>query len=104
MNKPQLSHNDSPSLEDGFDQTDFIDKLCHIITDCQPPKGIGINGYWGTGKTTTLLNLYCRFSSVDPYNNSVPSHFNASFREQKVIQFGLKHGVINMKSCLLLLY
>jgi hypothetical protein len=44
------SHNDTAKVDDVFQQQIFIDHVCELIRICQPPKGIGINGYWGTGK------------------------------------------------------
>jgi hypothetical protein len=45
-----LSRNDTAKADDVFQQQIFIDQVCELIRNCQPPKGIGINGYWGTGK------------------------------------------------------
>jgi len=52
-----LSHNDAASADDAFKQQAFIAQVCDLIKDCQPPKGIGINGYWGTGKLTMFIFL-----------------------------------------------
>lgn len=54
---PTLTHNDSPTDDDGLTQQAFIDGIARVIKDCTPPKGIAINGYWGTGKTSALLQL-----------------------------------------------
>ncbi|MCX7099434.1 MAG: P-loop NTPase fold protein [Methylococcales bacterium] len=59
-----LSHNDTPTDTDGLSQQDFIDGIAGIIKDCTPPKGIAINGYWGTGKTSSLLQLYKALTTV----------------------------------------
>jgi hypothetical protein len=53
-----LTHNDKPTDENGFDSDNFIQGIATIIKDCTPPKGIAINGYWGMGKTSALLQLY----------------------------------------------
>ncbi len=52
-----LSHNDSPTVDDGFDQSAFVKDIANVIKNCEPPKGIAINGYWGTGKTSCLMQL-----------------------------------------------
>lgn len=64
-----LSHNDDPTLVDGFDNQDFIKEICSLISNCTPPKGIGINGYWGTGKTSTLLQIYYQLTGKYPYGD-----------------------------------
>jgi len=61
-----LSHNDDPTLDDGFDNHGFIREICSLITNCTPPKGIGLNGYWGTGKTSALLQVYYQLSGKYP--------------------------------------
>ncbi len=86
MDNPLLNHNDQPHyLADGFDQSDFINEICQLIVNANPPKGIGVNGYWGTGKTTALLKIYCKFSSQDPFGEAVESKFNRKFRDKKII-------------------
>lgn len=62
-----LSHNDDPTLEDAFTQDAFLDEVCRQISTCTPPKGIGINGYWGTGKTSALLQVYYHLTNNVPY-------------------------------------
>lgn len=64
-----LSHNDDPTLIDGFANQDFIKEICSLISNCTPPKGIGINGYWGTGKTSTLLQIYYQLTGKYPYGD-----------------------------------
>lgn len=61
---PTLTHNDSPTDTDGLTQQAFIDGIASVIKDCTPPKGIAINGYWGTGKTSALLQLYKSLTTV----------------------------------------
>ena len=61
---PTLTHNDKPTDTDGFEQDVFIKSIATIIKDCTPPKGIAINGYWGTGKTSALLQLYKALTGV----------------------------------------
>ncbi|MCP4700753.1 MAG: hypothetical protein GY862_28450 [Gammaproteobacteria bacterium] len=65
-----ISHNDDPVLEDAFGQKDFIEHICKVIKDCQPPKGIAINGYWGTGKTSALMQVYYCLSAKHPYDET----------------------------------
>ena len=68
-----LSHNDNPALDDAFGQDAFLAEVCTQISTCVPPKGIGINGYWGTGKTSALLQVYRHLTNELPYGeNSTP--------------------------------
>lgn len=60
-----FSHNDEPVLETAFNQ-DFIARLCSIIHHCQPPKGMAVTGYWGSGKTSTLKQLYYHLTGKFP--------------------------------------
>jgi hypothetical protein len=66
-----LSHNDDPVLQDGFDNQCFIMDICSLIQRCKPPKGIGLNGYWGTGKTSALLQIYYQLSGKSPYGDKL---------------------------------
>lgn len=52
-----ISHNDDPTNIDGLGQTKFIQDIAYVIKNSSPPKGIAINGYWGTGKTSCLIQL-----------------------------------------------
>lgn len=61
---PTLAHNDTPTDTDGLNQLNFIKGIAEVINDCTPPKGIAINGYWGTGKTSSLLQLYHALTGV----------------------------------------
>ncbi len=54
MNAGARSHHDEPALVDGLGRENFIQSVCRLISDCQPPKGIAISGYWGSGKTSAL--------------------------------------------------
>lgn len=79
-----LSHNDAPKADDAFGQQDFIEQVCELIRNCQPPKGIGINGYWGTGKTSTLMQIHKKLTGAAPHEydksndkNIVPVWFEA---------------------------
>ncbi len=80
-----LSHNDNPALLDLFKQDRFIKHLCNIIVDCEAPKGIGINGYWGTGKTTTLMRTYHQFCNEHPHGKDIQFARSASFTKKKII-------------------
>ncbi len=64
-----LSHNDTAKADDAFNQQAFIKQVCDLIKDCQPPKGIGINGYWGTGKTSTLMQIHKELTGISPYED-----------------------------------
>ncbi|WP_319547654.1 P-loop NTPase fold protein [Desulfogranum marinum] len=81
-----LSHNDDPTLHDGFDNKDFIKEVCLLIKKCRPPKGIGLNGYWGTGKTSALLQVYFQLSGKSPYNNDIDTNsFSAEYVDESII-------------------
>jgi hypothetical protein len=78
------SHNDTAKADDAFQQEAFIKQVCELIKNCQPPKGIGINGYWGTGKTSSLMQIHKELTGAAPhdYENStnqdiVPVWFEA---------------------------
>ncbi|WP_286019463.1 hypothetical protein, partial [Candidatus Venteria ishoeyi] len=62
----KLSHNDAPVVEDAFQQKAFIQRICKVVKECRPPKGIAINGYWGTGKTSALMQVYYQLSGKHP--------------------------------------
>jgi len=64
-----LSHNDSPDHEDSLSQDGFIKDIAEVIKNCTPPKGIGINGYWGTGKTSALIQLHKELTGLTPFDN-----------------------------------
>jgi predicted KAP-like P-loop ATPase len=54
---PGLSHNDDPTDSDELGREKFIARLSNIVRNCDPPKGIAVSGYWGTGKTSALRQL-----------------------------------------------
>ena len=62
MSTPPRNHNDAPVTTDDFGRQEFIQAVCQEIQHCQPPKGLAINGYWGTGKTSALRLVYARLS------------------------------------------
>jgi hypothetical protein len=68
------SHNDDPVDIDGFVQEKFIEEMAKIIEYCTPPKGIAINGYWGCGKTSALLQIR---KALRDNKNIVPVWFEA---------------------------
>jgi hypothetical protein len=63
----KLSHNDNPTAEDGFNQQNFVKCIAEIIRKCEPPKGIAINGYWGCGKTSALLQIHKELTGKLPH-------------------------------------
>jgi len=81
-----LSLNDDPSLEDAF-QSEFINRLCPIIKDCQPPKGMAITGYWGAGKTSALRQMYFHLSNELPpgCNQDDPRPHSAKFHDETLV-------------------
>jgi hypothetical protein len=68
MSNFPLSHNDTAKADDAFQQQVFIDQVCDLIKNCQPPKGIGINGYWGTGKTSSLMQIHKALTGAAPHD------------------------------------
>jgi hypothetical protein len=63
---PKLSHNDAPNHLDAFGQGEFIRQIAEVIRTCDAPKGIAINGYWGSGKTSALLQLHKELTGFLP--------------------------------------
>lgn len=70
---PTLSHNDDATLIDAFDNQPFVREVCQVIRDCSPPKGIAINGYWGTGKTSALARVYYHLTGECPFDEEFSS-------------------------------
>lgn len=70
------THNDTPVTVDSLEQEEFIAEICEIIKNCIPPKSIGINGYWGAGKTSALLQIKDKLNRVDPLNNATANNLN----------------------------
>ena len=62
------SHNDAPVTGEafGFKREYFIETLTEEIRTCTPPKGLAINGYWGSGKTSALMQIYQKLSGHHP--------------------------------------
>ncbi|WP_225587391.1 KAP family P-loop NTPase fold protein [Methylomonas fluvii] len=69
----KLSHNDAPIHIDAFGQGEFIRQIADVIKTCDAPKGIAINGYWGSGKTSALLQLHKELTGVLPNDTNKPS-------------------------------
>jgi len=67
----KLSHNDEPSLLDSFGHETFLREVCEQVSSCDAPKGIGINGYWGMGKTTFLKQIYFQLTNSFPEEDQV---------------------------------
>lgn len=63
---PKRSHNDNPNPQDAFGQTKFIEHIADVVRHSEPPKGIAINGYWGSGKTSALLQLHQELTGILP--------------------------------------
>jgi hypothetical protein len=64
----ELSHNDDPTELDAFNQEAFIKNIAEIIKQCKPPKGIAINGYWGCGKTSALIQIHKELTGQLPHD------------------------------------
>jgi len=60
------NHNDNAAEVDYLDQAAFISQISDAIKNSIPPKGIAINGYWGTGKTSALILLHKKLTGVLP--------------------------------------
>jgi KAP family P-loop domain len=80
------SLNDDPVLTNAFN-SDFINRLCPIIQDCNPPKSIAITGYWGSGKTSTLKQLYYHLSGELPpgCNKDVGADLEALYNDEMLV-------------------
>lgn len=79
------SHHDEPALVDGLGRENFIDSICHVISDCQPPKGIAISGYWGSGKTSALQQVYCHLSGQAPDGRELPAGTAAKHKDGSIV-------------------
>lgn len=61
------SLNDLPVLDDDFGlYATFVESIAQEICQSQAPKTIAITGYWGTGKTSILTQLYAQLFCVNP--------------------------------------
>lgn len=74
----KLSHNDSPNHLDAFGQGDFIRQIAEVVKTCEAPKGIAINGYWGSGKTSALLQLHKELTGVLPTDTKRPLNLDVT--------------------------
>ncbi|MCY7296273.1 KAP family P-loop NTPase fold protein [Alteromonas sp. a30] len=57
--------NDAPYLNDDF-YCHFVNELAHEIGASKPPKTLAITGYWGSGKTSALAQLFRRLTGKLP--------------------------------------
>jgi hypothetical protein len=71
---PKRSHNDNPNPQDAFDQSEFIKHIADVVRFSEPPKGIAINGYWGSGKTSALLQLHQELTGILPTSSQKPTN------------------------------
>ncbi|MGI2196302.1 KAP family P-loop NTPase fold protein [Shewanella baltica] len=61
------SLNDLPVLTDDFGlYTTFVKGIAEEIRQSQAPKTIAITGYWGSGKTSVLAQLYAQLFGENP--------------------------------------
>ncbi|CAM5220072.1 KAP family P-loop NTPase fold protein [Alishewanella longhuensis] len=61
------SLNDLPVLNDDFGlYTTFVESIAQEIRQSQAPKTIAITGYWGSGKTSILAQLYVQLFGENP--------------------------------------
>lgn len=66
------SLNDSPVLTDDFDlYTTFVESIVEDIRHSQAPKTLAVTGYWGSGKTSILAQVYSNLLGEKPpiFNN-----------------------------------
>ena len=80
-----LSHNDNPALDDAFGHDAFLAEVCKQISTCTPPKGIGINGYWGTGKTSALLQVYYHLTNELPYGGKPTTDTPPQYHDKNIL-------------------
>ncbi|MDD2799914.1 MAG: P-loop NTPase fold protein [Methylococcales bacterium] len=73
---PKRSHNDNPNPADAFDQSIFISQIADVVRYSEPPKGIAINGYWGSGKTSALIQLHKELTGILPTSQNKPDNLN----------------------------
>jgi hypothetical protein len=73
---PKRSHNDNPNPQDAFDQSEFIKHIAEVVRHSDPPKGIAINGYWGSGKTSALLQLHQKLTGILPTSSEKPNNLD----------------------------
>ncbi|GIU24868.1 KAP family NTPase [Shewanella schlegeliana] len=61
------SLNDSPVLIDDLDlYTTFVESIVEDIRHSQAPKTIAVTGYWGSGKTSVLAQIYTSLLGEHP--------------------------------------
>lgn len=61
------SLNDLPVLTDDFGlYTTFVEGIAEEIRQSKAPKTIAITGYWGSGKTSVLAQLYAQLFGENP--------------------------------------
>lgn len=59
--------NDSPVLTDDFGlYTTFVESIVEDIRHSQAPKTIAVTGYWGSGKTSILAQVYSKLLGENP--------------------------------------
>lgn len=84
------SLNDLPVLTDDFGlYTTFVEGIAEEIRQSQAPKTIAITGYWGSGKTSVLAQLYKQLfgenppsikgEAVPPPNDATPHYHGVWF-------------------------
>ncbi|MGI2178485.1 KAP family P-loop NTPase fold protein [Shewanella frigidimarina] len=74
-----ISLNDSPVLTDDFDiYTSFVENIVEDIRHSQAPKTIAVTGYWGSGKTSVLAQVYSSLLGESPsiFSNTADSNKN----------------------------
>ncbi len=71
------SSNDLPTLDALPSTKSFIERLAEDISNSPSPKTLAITGYWGSGKTSALAQLYKELTNV------VPPGFEDSSTEQE---------------------
>ncbi|HNC51880.1 MAG TPA: P-loop NTPase fold protein [Accumulibacter sp.] len=62
---PAKPHSDLPTLDDQLSWGEELDELCAHIMGCHPPHVFGVQGDWGSGKTSFMRQLQWRLGG-DP--------------------------------------
>lgn len=80
----KISHSDQSELIDTLEQEKLIRQISKTIIHCSPPKGIAVNGYWGTGKTSILKQVYFHISGKVP-DGAKPRGLSPIYKNDNII-------------------
>ncbi len=68
-----LSNNDLPTLDTLPSTQHFVKRLANDVGHSPSPKTLAITGYWGSGKTSALAQLYLELTNAVPPGFKKPS-------------------------------